>query len=369
MLTKADDYPIHQTPDPVAFAGTDRNFYDRYFFNGYPRTGDVFFAAALGVYPQLNIIDASFCLVHKGIQHNLHASRHLGMERLDTQVGPIAVRVIEPLTSLRVTVEDNEQGVTADLTFRARAVPVQEPRFTRRNGPRVFMDVTRMTQNGTWDGWVEIHGDRIEVRHEDYVGTRDRSWGIRPVGTPDPQPLAPPTPPQFYWLWAPLNFEDRITLFHENDDAAGEPWNISGIMCGLGDAAPEEMARSHAKLDYLPGSRHARSATITFEHKGGGVSRIDLTPRWNFYMLGLGYGHPDWPHGANHGPLEVGGETIVLSEITSYLPPHLHIQAFVTARLTLPDGTTRDGCGVLEQLLIGPHAPSGLTGTVDPYHG
>ncbi|HQR91626.1 MAG TPA: hypothetical protein PLH31_20595, partial [Caulobacter sp.] len=30
-LTWGDDYPIHQTPEPVAYAGTDRNFYDRYF--------------------------------------------------------------------------------------------------------------------------------------------------------------------------------------------------------------------------------------------------------------------------------------------------------------------------------------------------
>ena len=29
MLTKGDDYPLHQTSEPVAFAGTDRNFYDR----------------------------------------------------------------------------------------------------------------------------------------------------------------------------------------------------------------------------------------------------------------------------------------------------------------------------------------------------
>ncbi|PZU14334.1 MAG: hypothetical protein DI591_12175, partial [Citromicrobium sp.] len=35
MLTKGDDYPVHQTAEPIAFAGTDRNFYDRYFFNGY----------------------------------------------------------------------------------------------------------------------------------------------------------------------------------------------------------------------------------------------------------------------------------------------------------------------------------------------
>ncbi|WDA39496.1 hypothetical protein [Sphingobium sp. YC-XJ3] len=47
MLTKADDYPIHQTPEPVAFAGTDRNFYDRYFFNAYLPDGSAFVAIDL----------------------------------------------------------------------------------------------------------------------------------------------------------------------------------------------------------------------------------------------------------------------------------------------------------------------------------
>lgn len=39
VLTKGDDFPLHQTPEPVAYAGTDRNFYDRYFFNGYAPDG------------------------------------------------------------------------------------------------------------------------------------------------------------------------------------------------------------------------------------------------------------------------------------------------------------------------------------------
>ena len=49
MLTKADDFPIHQTPEPIAYSGTDRNFYDRYFFNGYNPDGSGFFAVAFGV--------------------------------------------------------------------------------------------------------------------------------------------------------------------------------------------------------------------------------------------------------------------------------------------------------------------------------
>ena len=46
MLSKGDEYPIHQTPEPIAFSGTDRNFYDRYFFCGYRPDGAAISASA-----------------------------------------------------------------------------------------------------------------------------------------------------------------------------------------------------------------------------------------------------------------------------------------------------------------------------------
>ena len=42
MLTPADDYPLHQTPETINISGTNRNFYDRFFFNGYNDEGDIF---------------------------------------------------------------------------------------------------------------------------------------------------------------------------------------------------------------------------------------------------------------------------------------------------------------------------------------
>ena len=61
MITPFDDYPIHQTAAPVAYPGTgDRNYYDRYFFNGYDRDADFFFAVAMGIYPNRKVIDTSF---------------------------------------------------------------------------------------------------------------------------------------------------------------------------------------------------------------------------------------------------------------------------------------------------------------------
>ena len=82
MLTRFDDYLIHQTADPVAHPTTgDRNFYDRYFFNGYDRDGELFFAVALGLYPNRRVMDAAVSVVHGGVQHSIHASRRSSAAR------------------------------------------------------------------------------------------------------------------------------------------------------------------------------------------------------------------------------------------------------------------------------------------------
>lgn len=375
VLTRGDDFPVHQTPDPIAYSGSDRNFYDRYFFNGYAleapgegspgQGGEVFFAVAFGVYPHLNIADASFCLVADGVQTDLHASRWLGMERLDTAAGPISITVDEPLARLTVRVNAPKKGLAAELSFTGRAFPIEEPRFIRRNGPRLVMDYTRLTQNGRWQGWVERDGVRTEV--SGYVGTRDRSWGIRPVGARDPQETAPPVPPQFFWLWAPLNFPTGSAFFHTNDDAAGLPWNRRACWAPDGADAGQivEMDHCAARLDWGRPSRHATRAAITMAAPDGD-HRIVIEPSWEFLMNGLGYGHPKWGHGLPHGPLEVEREDRKLAEVDMTSPLNLHVQALSKATHIAPDGTETVGRGVLEQLAIGPHAGAGLTGVFDP---
>jgi hypothetical protein len=365
MLTKADDFPVHQLPEPIATSGTDRNFYDRYFFNGYTRDGQVFFALALGVYPHLNVMDAAFSVIVDGVQHNLRASRLLKSERMDTQVGPIKVEVVEPLERLKITVSDNPHGIKAEIMFSARAKPVEEPRFTFRLGPRTFMDYTRLTQNGTYEGFIDVQGKRIAIKSGEVVGTRDRSWGVRPIGLSDPQPPAPPKPPQFYWLWSPLNFDDRFMLFHINADETGKPWNTASVIGGLGDAEPMHMASCKAEIDYKSGTRHARRCVIETIDADGGAWRAELTPLYNFYMSGIGYTHPEWGHGHYKGENALGYDTIETASADEKVPLFWHVQAFSSVRLSGPGGIERTGAGVLEQLVIGAHAPSGFTGLMD----
>ncbi len=364
MLTKADDYPVHQSAEPIAYAGTDRNFYDRYFFNGYTPDGSVFFAAALGVYPALNVMDGAFCVVVDGVQHNLRVSRILHMERMNTRGGPLAVEVIEPLKSLKVTVDRNEFGISAEIVFRSRAVAIEEPRFTYRIGPRTLMDYTRLTQNGSYTGWIEVKGKRIEIGSH-CLGTRDRSWGVRPVGASDSQPVAPAAPFQFYWLWAPLNFEDRITLFHNNADVDGKSWNTHAVMAPTDDGAAHHMRSCTAEISYKSGTRHAKQATVKLVDEDGRDWRIDLKPQWNFFMSGLGYTHPEWGHGKLHGELKVAYDCYETSKVNTSEMHFLHVQAFCEAVLHGPDGLKREGRGVLEQLVLGPHKPSGFASMTD----
>jgi hypothetical protein len=357
MLTWGDDYPIHQTPEPVAFAGSDRNFYDRYFFNGYASDGALFFAAALGVYPALDVIDAAFCLVIDGVQHNVRASRRLHSERMNLAVGPIQVQVVAPLQKLRLQVSDNQSGVTADISFEGRHAPIEEPRFTRRQGPRMFMDYTRLTQNGAWSGLITHNKLEIRLDPSSVRGTRDRSWGIRPVGAPDAQPAAGAF--QFFWLWSPFNFGDRAVFFHTNDDETGAAWNRRAVMEVFG-ASRTEYEHPTTKLVYKSGTRRLQSAEVALS-PGGPVLKIAPTGA-NFYMNGLGYTHPTWGHGRDHGELEIAADT--LADVDDALPGNLHIQAL--ARATLSDhGANFDGFGVLEQFIMGPHAPSGFRSVLD----
>lgn len=364
-LTKGDEFPIHQTAEPIAYSGTDRNFYDRYFFNGYhPDSGEDFFAVAFGVYPHLNVADGAFVVVRNGVETALHVSAWLG-DRMDLTAGPLRIEILEPLRKLKVTVDSPEHRLKGEIVFTGRAFPIEEPRFVRRQGTRTFMDYTRLTQNGHYAGWIELDGERRSV--DGFVGTRDRSWGVRPVGARDSQEVVPAEPPQFFWLWSPCSFADGSFFFHSNEDATGRPWNTRAVWApdGAGEGGLDHL-NGGAKIEWRSNSRHAKSAVVTLtDDYGKPAGQVEFKPLYEFQMMGLGYTHPKWGHGQLHGELAVEREDIVLAEADPTLPFNLHVQALADVAYTDASGKVRKGRGVLEQLVIGPHGPSGFTGLMD----
>ena len=226
-----------------------------------------------------------------------------------------------------------------------------------------MMDYTRLTQNGSWQGWIESKGRRIDVTPDQWLGTRDRSWGVRNIGAADPQPNPYAPHPQFYWLWAPINWTDGVSLYHLNDDEFGRPWNTNGVwvpLRGAGDA--EEMAKVSSQIDFMPGTRHARHAELRFESSTGQVTEISMQPRYHWYMQGVGYGHPEIPHGSYQGEFASVYEEYALSDVDDATTLHIQAISDVSMRGDLGE---RTGRGVLEQLIIGPHEPSGFKELLD----
>src|SRR5450755_3488766 len=101
VLSPLDDYPVHQISEPMRFVGTsDRNFYDRYYFNIHG-TGEVhgtddelFAVIGVGQYPNLSVADAFVSVLWGDAHRVVRSSKTLGADRMDPSVGPIRVEVL-----------------------------------------------------------------------------------------------------------------------------------------------------------------------------------------------------------------------------------------------------------------------------------
>jgi hypothetical protein len=374
MLNKLDDFPIHQTPEPIAYVATsDRNAYDRTWFNGYAPDGSYYFGIGMAVYPHRGILDCAFSVVRPGErQHCFYGSRRAPTERTDMQVGPFRMEVIEPMRRARIVLEDNASGLTCDLTFSGRTGAIQEARQTLWSGTRRAMDATRFDQFGRWSGVIRTPDGEIKVDDQVCRGTKDR-WGVRSVGERETGG-APVRPGGIFFLWAPLVWDDHIShaIFFEGQK--GEALVHEGIIAplygaeadipGVQDGLDERMADVRHRIQYVPGTRLAKSAEIDLISQAGTTRTIALEPILKFQMKGLGYGHPEWGQGMWKGELAVGGESFDPMQLDPLAPEHVHTQQVVRAT----DGT-RQGVGVLEQVVIGPYAPAGFTDYFDGAKG
>ncbi len=372
MLSKFDDYPIHQTPMPIAVPETsDRNVYDRTWFNGYANDASYYFGVGVAVYPLRNILDCAFSVVTQGgKQYCFFASCRAPEERSDQTVGPFKLDIVEPMRVTRVTLEENESGLSCDLTFRTRTCAVQEGRQTLWNGVRRVMDATRWDQFGAWEGWVKTPEGVIRIDPQMCRGTKDRSWGVRMVGEPE-SGGAPQNPQGFFFLWAPLFWDDHATNAIFFDDMSGGAlvregfqtpmYDVDKVPASVTNPKSEYMATTRHRVTYHPGTRLASACEIDLVPLQGEIRKVSLEPVLKFQMKGLGYGHPEWRQGNWKGELAIGHESFDPRQVDPLAPENLHVQQIVKAT----DNEGRTGIGVLEQIVVGPYAPGGFTAFLD----
>jgi hypothetical protein len=363
-LSPLDDYPVHQIAQPIRYLATsDRNFYDRYYFNCHAGTDELMLIIGLGQYPNLGVTDA-FALARHGDAHRVvRASRELGADRMDTTIGPFRVEVIEGLRRLRVVLEPNEHGLEFDLTWDAAIAAQAEPRHFMRMQERVTFDSFRLAQTGRWSGRVRSGGKEFTITPDRWRGSRDRSWGTRPVGESEPPGIQAKNPPQFYWMYAPMQFDDFSILAIVQEDAAGNRILEEAVRVWPEPAGrpPENLGRPEYRPRYRPGTREVETATISFGASPLVVTVRPVLPAW--LMVGTGYGlEPDWKHGMYQGP-----EVVVQGVSYDLTRPEDRARMWgmvdsVAAFECTGNGSTAGGSGLFEYWAFGAHAPTGLDG-------
>jgi hypothetical protein len=306
-----DDYLLHQIADTFRHVGTsDRNFYDRYYFNMHASSDEVFVIMGMGQYPNLAVQDA-FVLVRQGRKHRVvRASRELG-DRVDASVGPMRVEVIEGLKKVRFIVEPNEHGIEMDVCWEGAIPAFEEPRqFVRKYG-RTLFDTMRFVQTGYWTGSLRVGDETFQVTPDRWWGARDHSWGVRPVGEAEhPGIRQGELQLDGMWNYAPMQFDDFALLYicHERNDGerpleeAVRIWNDPA-------REPEWLGRPESEHVFRMGTRYIESSILSFPQAPGGGLEVKVTPLLECYVgIGTGYGFDaDWRHGMYQGELVVQG--------------------------------------------------------------
>lgn len=371
MPVPFDEYPLHQVPLSLRHvASSDRNFYDRSYFNAHDRTGEVFFVTGLGVYPNLGVIDAYATVARGDRQSTLRFSDALGEDRSVQRVGPYEIEVLEPLHRIRVRADASDKGMSFDLTWTGSFPTIEEPYHVMRQGGRVILDASRFAQVGTWSGTLTIDDELFEVSDERWVGTRDRSWGIRPIGEPDPPGRSAAEPDAdfgFWWTYVPLRFDDFAILVIAQEDGNGTRTLSDAVrVWGKGSSrAHEQLGWPEFEISYRPGTRHPSGATLELGTRKSQATVEVTTLGMAALNCGPGYGgDPDWAHGAWRGRDFSERVDVRLSdpEVAARIPFGVvdHV-----ARATC-DGA--EGWGMFEHGTFGRHSPSGFEdwGSVAP---
>lgn len=372
MPVPLDEYPVHQVPLSMRHVATsDRNAYDRCYFNAHDRTGDIFLVTGLGVYPNLGVIDA-YAVVRRGDrQVTVRMSDALGDDRMAASVGPYRIEVVEALQRIRLVCDAEDHGLAFDLTWTGSFPAADEPPHVMRQSGRIILDAQRFAQLGTWSGTLSVEGDDIEVSDDRWVGTRDRSWGIRPVGEPEPpgRSAAEPDPDfGFWWTYVPIRFDDFALIVIAQETGNGHrTLNEAVRVFAPSSGRPiEQLGWPEFDVHYRSGTRHPEGATIRLRDRQGRELTAEVaTLGYVALNCGAGYGgDPDWGHGQWRGRGWIEGVVIdmtdpaVLSRVPFSAVDHV-------ARVTF-DGA--EGFGLFEHGTFGRHLPSGFVdwGSVAP---
>jgi hypothetical protein len=358
-----DEFPIHQIPAPIEWVGSDRNFYDRSYWNAHDRSGEIMLITGIGYYPNLGNKDAFF-LVRRGDQQTaLHFGDKIDSDRLNQRCGNYRIEVIEQLKTSRIVIEETE-GIAVDMTWRGLFPAIPEQRHIMRTGGlRATLDAQRFAQVGSWEGILVIDGQEYPMTPDVWRGTRDRSWGIRPLG--EAEPAGRPADPPFdgmWWLYVPIAFEEFAMIIIIQEEPDGHRI-LNDCHRVWPDGRTEQLGWPLITTNYRSGTRTPLDGTISFRTPDGTdvvVTMESLLPL--VIHVGGGYGgDSDWTHGQwrGEGWSERVTYDMTAADVVGRTPFGL-TDSVGRATWREAGQEPKEGWGLYEHGVIGIHRPTGF---------
>ncbi|MFC7717988.1 hypothetical protein [Nonomuraea recticatena] len=153
-------------------------------------------------------------------------------------------------------------------------------------------------------------------------------------------------PGTFYWLYAPMQFEDHAILCIVQEDEKGRRVLEEAVRVWSDGREEEYLGRPEYHPVYAPGTRDVVEATITI-----GKIEVRCTPILPVHlMVGTGYGlEPGWKHG-----MYQGSEPVV-EGVTYTLPEDADRMWGMVDAVGRFEYDGQVGHGLFEYWALGPH--------------
>jgi hypothetical protein len=216
---------------------------------------------------------------------------------------------------------------------------------------------------GAWSGQLLIDGKEITVDPSVWIGTRDRSWGIRPIG--EPEPAGRPDDPPFegmWWLYVPMAFDDFGIVVIIQEDPKGFR-SLNDCTRIWKDGRAEQLGWPRVKIHYRSGTRIPTGATIDATAFDGAPVHFDVESKLPVPIhVGGGYGgDSDWLHGVWKGDNFTERLTYDMADPAIVGRAGFGVIDHV-GRAVCRDGDGRpvEGWGLFEHGALGRHDPSGF---------
>lgn len=325
-LLPSDEQFNHQVVETFASVGqSDPAWAEKVCGMAAAKDGSLQIGFGFGKYTNRNVVDAYAGICRGTEQWVVRGSRALNSDPETVNVGPISYEILEPLQSVRVKLEANEeQPIAFDIIFKAIVPCVVEDREDRRDlhGYRKATDQIRYHQTGVVAGWLEIDGQRVPIDEDSWISTRDKSWGVRPqVGIPlsDMEPDFHHMIPQALAIWNPILFQrpdgSQYAFHHYFLQFSGTGFMQQRVQGGLETEAgkTDNVVGLTPKLEFDPLSKRLQRGEFIFAMEDGSERPMSFEKisETGFY-LGAGHYHggDGQYHGSWRGALQLDGDYV-----------------------------------------------------------